>query len=660
MVQYVKRYSDEIQRELLKGWEDFIRFGKEDENIRPVILKSWKRCLAQKTNPFSNEIARVITPEELALVKKQNEKLIRIATPYINLLYQYVAGSGFVIFLSNDQGVVLVLAGDEEQLRINRQINLMEGAIWTEQEAGTNAVGTAIIENKPLQIVGGEHYCTIHHGITCSGSPIFGVDGRLEGVINMSADSRNVHPHTLGMVVASAKAIENQLKIELAMEEISNANIILNSTLESVPQGIVNVTARGEIRQLNNRAKKLLFIKEENLSGKLLKDEIPCMKDVLKTVQKGLAENFEVTCESGNAVENLNVSVHPYFNKRKEYEGSILTIQKRERVFDLVNKITGAQAEFSFNSIIGKSENFVKAKEIASTAAVTNSTVLLLGESGTGKELFAQAIHNASGKKGPFIAVNCSAIPRSLIESELFGYEAGSFTGANRNGRPGKFERAQHGTIFLDEIGDMPLDLQAILLRVLQEKEIVRVGGYRPIPIDARVIAATNQNLHNRVKEGAFREDLFFRLNVITVNIPPLRDRKDDIPLLVGALLPQVSKSSQKNITSISQGAMRALKAYDWPGNVRELENVLERSILLAEGSQLSVNDLPKNILDLTPTIEEKNAKVYTLQEVEKMAISHALEQKNSIVEASSALGISRSTLYRKMKEYGLDQTTEM
>ncbi|MEN3002780.1 sigma-54-dependent Fis family transcriptional regulator [Dehalobacterium formicoaceticum] len=549
-----------------------------------------------------------------------------------------------------------MLTGDEEILRINRKINLMEGAIWTEQEAGTNAVGTAIIEQRPMQIVGGEHFCTIHHGITCSGSPIFGVDGELEGVINMSANSENVHPHTLGMVVASAKAIENQLKIEKAMEEISNANIILNSTLESVPQGILNVSVRGEINQLNNRARKLLLIKEENVIGMLLKDTIPCMVNVAKSVQKGLADTMEVTCEDGDAMENLNITIHPYYNNRKEYEGSILIVQKRERVFDLVNKITGAQAEFSFKSIIGKNENFMKAKEIAATAATSNSTVLLLGESGTGKELFAQAIHNASKKKGPFIAVNCSAIPRSLIESELFGYEAGSFTGANRNGRPGKFERAQHGTIFLDEIGDMPLDLQAILLRVLQEKEIVRVGGYRPIPIDARVIAATNQDLVNRVKEGAFREDLFFRLNVITVNIPPLRERKDDIPLLVGALLPQVTKNSQKNITSISTGAMRALKAYDWPGNVRELENVLERSVLLAEGNQLSVNDLPKNVLDLTHQIEERTTKVITLQEAEKMAISHALEQKKSIVDASTALGISRSTLYRKMKEYGLDQ----
>ena len=203
---------------------------------------------------------------------------------------------------------------------------------------------------------------------------------------------------------------------------------------------------------------------------------------------------------------------------------------------------------------------------------MTNSTVLLLGDSGTGKELFAQAIHNASRRKGAFIAVNCSAIPRSLIESELFGYEAGSFTGANRSGRPGKFERAHEGTILLDEIGDMPLDLQAVLLRVLQERAVVRVGGYQPIPVDARVIAATNSDLHAKVDEGEFREDLFFRLNVITIQIPSLRERKDDIPILVETFLPQINRRMGKEVNGLTPGAMRILEEYDWPGNVRELE----------------------------------------------------------------------------------------
>lgn len=638
----------------LNIWENFIRYGKTDHNVRPVILESWKRCAAWNLDPYTREVAKIIPLHELSLIKKHKEQFIRIARPYISLLYEYVKGSGFLILLTDENGVVLMLTGDEEPLAFYRKINLMEGAVWSEKEVGTNAVGTAIIEKKPLQIAGCEHFCAIQHTITCSGGPIFGVDGELIGVITMSAKSENVHSHTLGMVVASAKAIENQIRIENALEEIRTTNSILNGTLESVPQGILSVSPQGIITQINNKGKTLLGVGGKNVVGKNLKEAVPFMKNVAEIVGKGLSDNIEVINETVGTRQELNVAIHSFRNNQDEIEGSIIIVQKTERVYELVNRITGAQAEFSFQSIIGKSDSFVKAKEIAGTASLTNSTVLLLGESGTGKELFAQAIHNSSRKKGPFIAVNCSAIPRSLIESELFGYEAGSFTGANRNGRPGKFERAQNGTIFLDEIGDMPLDLQAILLRVLQEREIVRVGGYRPIPINARVIAATNRDLEQRVREGVFREDLYFRLNVITVNIPPLRERKEDIPLLTKAFLPDLSQKLGKNVTGISPSALRAMKAYDWPGNVRELENVLERSILLSEGAQITIENLPKNILDPQKTFDPGTVKVHTLQEAEKVAISTALEQKNSIVDAASALGISRSTLYRKMKEYGL------
>jgi transcriptional regulator with PAS, ATPase and Fis domain len=287
----------------------------------------------------------------------------------------------------------------------------------------------------------------------------------------------------------------------------------------------------------------------------------------------------------------------------------------------------------------------VQTKKIAQEVAKTNSTVLLLGESGTGKELFAQAVHNDSNRRGAFIAVNCSAIPRSLVESELFGYEAGTFTGANRNGRPGKFERAHNGTIFLDEIGDMPLDLQAVLLRVLQEREVVRVGGFKPIPVNVRVIAATNQDLLEKVVEGNFREDLYYRLNVIALKIPPLRERKDDIPLLVKELLPQICARMNKQLLRVSPAVMQNLQKYDWPGNVRELENALERSTVIAKGNEIEMIDLSEHLNNAT----SMNLNNMSLQDIEKVRIEQAIATQRTVEDAAKILGISRSTLYRKM-----------
>ncbi len=639
--------------ELLDAWEAYVYHGKKTCNIRPDILQSWERCKQLDVDPFSEQVATILGESHFSALVKRKQSLIRIAKPYITLLNQYVKNSGFIIILSDENGTVLVLDGDQQQINYHKRINLMEGAVWSEKEAGTNAVGTSLFLRQPMQIVGAEHYCVIQHAITCSGAPIYGPDGQLEGVLNMSGASKDINIHTLGMVVASAMAIENQLKIEQAMDELSENNLMVTTAFESVPDGIVTVDAEGMITHLNNYGAKLLGINISEALGKPIRKLLPSELDITRFLQKETA-SLEILWNLKSNNNRLNLSTTPMFNDTHEYSGSVLVLRPKEQIDKLVNQITGAHAEFSFNSIVGTSKKITKAKEIANAAAATNSTILLLGESGTGKELFAQAIHRASNRPGAFIAVNCSAIPRSLIESELFGYEAGTFTGGNRNGRPGKFERAHQGTILLDEIGDMPLDLQAVLLRVLQERSIVRVGGYKPIAVDVRVIAATNSNLVKKIEEGAFREDLFFRLNVITIQIPPLRERKDDIPKLVEYLLPQINKKLNRNIHRVSPAAIRALQDYDWPGNVRELENMLERSIVVASKDLLDIHNLPPHIT--SNKNEDAEIPMMSLEEIEKKAIKETLDRFNSIAETARVLGISRSTLYRKMKDYGLEQ----
>lgn len=316
-------------------------------------------------------------------------------------------------------------------------------------------------------------------------------------------------------------------------------------------------------------------------------------------------------------------------------------------------------AKYDWENIVGGSEKMLQAKYMARRAAQTNSNVLLLGESGTGKELFAHAIHNGSGRSdSPFVKVNCAAIPSELLESELFGYEEGAFTGARKGGKVGKFELANGGSIFLDEIGDMPMEMQAKILRVLQEKEVERIGGNKPFGVDVRVIAATNKNLKGLVDAGKFREDLYYRLNVMTIEIPPLRERCGDLKDLVGILLKKLANQLGKCVNRVSSEAMEHLAAHRWPGNVRELENVLERAINLTDTDTIQPVHLPVYITQKSKKVNE--SPIIPLDDlvgdVEREAIKRCLEYTGgNKLKTAELLNISRSSLYDKIKKYGLE-----
>jgi PAS domain S-box-containing protein len=632
-------------------WERFIYEGVISTDVRELVRESWKRCATMKVDPFISGAQQVLSPEEIAIRKKRSKDFLAIARPYLDTLCSLVGNLGTVIFLTNEEGVVLLLSGDPEELRRQGRINLVEGAIWTEHETGTNAVGTAIAIGQPVQIVGGEHYCFSQHEITCSAAPIFRRE-ELAGVLNLSMACDRTHPHTLGMVAMTAKLIEGEMNNRQALDTEIAIKSWLDATLSTVPKGIVTLNSREEVKFVNHAAANILGLDAEEVVGKHIDLVFNCTPPLSRMMEKGLVmDNMEVTLEREKKSQRFTISVRPISVGSETFAGGVILIEGKE-VHRLVTEMAGAQAHLTFHNIIGTSPVLLKARDLARSAALTNSTVLLLGESGTGKELFAQSIHNGSRRKGPFIAVNCSAIPRTLIESELFGYEAGSFTGASRSGRPGKFELAHGGTIFLDEIGDMPLDLQTVLLRVLQERQIVRVGGHKPISINVRVVAATNRDLLARVNEGAMREDLYYRLNVVTVLIPSLRERRDDIPLLISHLLPQISARMGKMAESLTPRALQELCRYDWPGNVRELENVLERAAIMASGGVLDLGDIPELGGHIKPQGQgRQEAELLPLEEVERRAIVFTLERTNSIAASAKILGISRSSIYRKMHE---------
>ncbi len=337
----------------------------------------------------------------------------------------------------------------------------------------------------------------------------------------------------------------------------------------------------------------------------------------------------------------------------------IITMEKEIKYYkDQLKK--QKSAKYSFSNIIGDSKSLMEVKNICERAAMSDSNVLIMGESGTGKELFAHAIHNASDRaSGPFVKINCAAIPSELLESELFGYEGGAFTGAKKEGKVGKFELANGGSIFLDEIGDMPIQMQAKLLRVLQEREIERIGATKTRPIDVRIISATNKNLEEEVKTGDFREDLYYRLNVMSVYIEPLRKRKDDIRPLAKALVKKLSNQMGVYVDSISEKAMMALETYDWPGNIRELENIIERSINLLDSDRIiKVSTLPIYVT------KSSKAHVYVsgntlkeqLSDLEKSIILECLaENQGNKQKTANDLDMSRTSLYQKLKSYEID-----
>ncbi|OPZ75531.1 MAG: Limonene hydroxylase [Firmicutes bacterium ADurb.Bin456] len=307
--------------------------------------------------------------------------------------------------------------------------------------------------------------------------------------------------------------------------------------------------------------------------------------------------------------------------------------------------------------MIGEDVNFRGTLMLAKTAANSDSTVLLLGESGTGKDVFAQAIHNSSNRKrGPFVAINCGAIPRDLIGSELFGYTEGAFTGAKKGGSPGKFELADGGTIFLDEIGDMPAELQSNLLRVIEDKSIRRIGGTSIIPVNVRIIAATNRDLEKAIKQGNFRTDLYYRLNVITIRMVPLRKRQRDIEILLLHFLKQLGEQMGKEIIQVDDRVLKLIKTYPWPGNIRELQNAVERALHLADGPVLLPEHLPEEI---TRSLRQKcfplENKLSPVEDYEKQVIMQLLEEnKGNLTWVASRLNIARTTLYRRMAKYGI------
>ncbi len=442
------------------------------------------------------------------------------------------------------------------------------------------------------------------------------------------------------------------------LEERTRAYTQMNALVDSVYEGIVAVDDRERIIALNKSAEKLLAIDRKSLYAKFSEvlPELSFFLEVISNREKIVGREITVAEKNIHCMTNV-IPV----KMNDKVVGAVATVRDMKEVRQMAFQMSGNDAGFTFDSIIGKSKIMEEAKQKAKNASQTDSTILIRGESGTGKDLYARAIHAASNRGNyPFVAVHCGAIPETLLESELFGYEEGAFTGAKKGGKPGKFELSDKGTIFLDEIGDMSMHLQVKLLRVLQDGQFERIGGKEPIRVDVRVVAATHQPLEEMMAGKQFRQDLFYRLNVIPLFIPPLRERKDDVPLLLNHYLKRYAKTFGIETPRLTPQAMDRLMAYHWPGNVRELENLVEYILNMKGDQQITEKDLPEHILvqrDDEKSEGEKPANLLQpLQDLEQKALEQAVDTYGLSEEGkqmiAKKLGISRATVYRKLKKY--------
>jgi transcriptional regulator with PAS, ATPase and Fis domain len=629
----------------------------DPESLHREIRASHERCRQLGVNPNDtrNLLQNRLTPEELAFRFEQNREFLEIAIAQIEELYQFVSGAGFAVNIADNEGYILHIIGDEPVLAELAEGNCCPGYRWTEKDVGTSVISLALARQIPVQINDDEHYCRRGHGHTCSASPVFDPENQMLGVIALSGDAAKVHPHTLGMVITAARAIENQLRIQKTSKELKLHNNYMRAIVDSIDSGVMTIDKNGVINNINHQGRRILQWGAP-LDGHRVSEIFGNQINFHKLMRAGFDfSDREVFVRTPTRSIHLICTAKPILDAAEKIQGTILVFNEIKRIRKLLNEMAGTQARFTFEDIIGVSPAIQEAKRMAMIAAVSKSSILLLGETGTGKELFAQAIHNHSAQRDhPFIAINCAAIPRELLESELFGYVEGAFTGALKGGRPGKFELADGGTLFLDEIGDMATDMQVKLLRVLQTGEVCRIGDHKSTRIDIRIIAATNVHLKQEVDRKNFREDLFYRLNVFPITIPPLRERPEDIVPLSNHILNRCAQVAGKQGMQFTSRARQTLYNYGWTGNVRELENVVERAVNLAEGDAIGAD-----LLGIFPSDgERRNVRTrrgLRLAEVEKQAIADILKEMHfNMSRASKSLGISRATLYNKIKKYNL------
>jgi len=625
--------------------------GMEPVEVVPAIARSWNRCVHEfGLDPARDEPVVVLDLRELKDRREPLERLRAIAQGEMATLYQQLAGSGFSVLLTDKEGVVLDFLGDPSFTETAAQCGMLEGALWSERHQGTNGMGTCAIEQRPLLVHHNEHFLSRNVGLTCSAAPIFDHEGGLLAVLDASSFSHMAQQHTLVLVNMSAQMIENRAFLCRFRDQYALRFHSRPEFIGTLWEGALALDEEGRILAANRSALFQLGYKQPaDLVGLQIRDLFNTgMAALLGQKTQGWLNPVPLyEARQGNR----------FFGLLRPPEQHPVTTGAAVRRVVPVPMAAGETRIVRLDDLQFGDQTMEYNVRCAKRVISRDIPVLLTGETGTGKEVFAHAIHyEQTGAGRPFVAVNCASIPESLIESELFGYKAGAFTGASREGRRGKILQASGGTLFLDEIGDMPVMLQARLLRVLEEREVIPLGGEIPVKVDIKLISATHRNLKELVQDGRFREDLYYRLQGITLNLPALRERQDRRELIRHIL---VLECGDKEQVELSEGALRQLDAYNWPGNIRQLRNVLRTALALRDGHEITIYDLPEEISRLAPITQARESReveaLSALATAERDAIVQNLEKcRWNVTLAARHLNISRNTLYRKMKNLNI------
>lgn len=635
-------YVEAPYTEMVDAWNMFMDTGAIHRGVPcPDTYTSWIRCCHKEiyANPISTNKYDEKHEDNSSLIANSKQIMADIDSMLNKKL-----GNNYAIILLDAVGSIIDLIYSSSDI-----VSFINHC--SETYACYNAINIATNEKKSMEVYGYDHLYSGAVNWHTIGTPIFNFDNSLAGGLGIVCQSKSI-----SSLVPIARIGAQFIQSNLVLEQIAKNKIGI--LLKEIPTAVTAINEHGVILNANEKFSDLLNIPLENLIGQNVSDYIAGNIN---------CNALYYSLEEFNGVSNVSIK-----SKRKPHS----TIEMKKCIvgnFDkhplILLSFNNPQAQnmkaintndmtnddlYSFDDLLGESDLFVKVKNMAQKAAKSSFNILIEGESGTGKELMAQSIHRASQRKGPFVAINCGSLSKELLQSELFGYEDGAFTGAKKGGNPGKFELADGGSIFLDEIGEMPMDMQVSLLRCLQEKSFTRVGGTHIKKVDVRIIAATNRNIYEEVKKGNFREDLYYRLNVIDIKMPPLRERIQDLSSLSSHILNKLCQELKlSKAIQVSTEAMECFQHYEWPGNVRELQNVLERAIIYMNGHVISSDCLPAHIKQSNAnSAVDSNGR---LEEYEKIAITKVIRKnQGNLSKSAMELGIARSTLYQKINKLSI------
>ena len=622
----------------MEAWERFLTSDADAAMPeRNFVVASWVRSQASGVNPTGRQAPLSARGDAVAVLRHRHADLLAAAASVFAQLGETLGGAQTILLLTDPDGVVLEAVGDRRILEQGEDIHLTPGGNWHEGAIGTNGIGTALATGRPAQVHAAEHFCEGIKAWTCAAAPVFEPGtGAMLGVVDISGPPSTYQRGNLSLAVMAARQIEMVLAETAARERMQLLEVCLARITEADVGGMVAIDRTGRLVHRTGRVPGLVGL-GQRVPGL---DAGIAVEDWAQRLPEGLrAEWFNPVRVDDRAI------------------GAVLVVPQRLRAGP---RPAGAQDAGGFDRIVGQSAALEAAKAQARHLAGKQVAVLIEGETGVGKELFARAIHGGEGQARPFIAFNCGAVAKELLASELFGHVRGAFTGATSEGRPGRFELANGGTLCLDEIGELPLDLQPFLLRALEEGVIYRLGDGQPRRVQVRLLALTNRNLLDEVAAGRFRRDLYHRISVTRIRPPPLRERAGDLKLLVAHFNATLAERHEVAPRSFGADVMRLLSAYPWPGNVRELRNIVESLLLMSDEPEVRLDELAAGlssqpIAGPAPDGAPGSPPSPSLEDAERHLIAEALRRcGGNLTAVARLLGVSRSTVYRKIERYRL------